>query len=175
MSSTNSQPDLLMTVTLSCVGTVQGSSISAKNASAAHAPSFAVKAVTSALRPCETRRPLCELGPLDVRRGTLSVISIGVPIVIGLLTGQTGPGLVGGITGLLLTLSDTEGSLSSRLGTTAGVASGIAIGALLGAWLATVQPIFWTVFFIGIFAAGLLNRAGRAHTSPCASERLRSP
>ena len=55
---------------------------------------------------------------LDVRRGTLSVISIGGPIVIGLLTGQTGPGLIGGITGLLLTLSDTEGSLSSRLGTT---------------------------------------------------------
>jgi hypothetical protein len=98
---------------------------------------------------------------LDVRRGTLSVISIGGPIVIGFLTGQTGPGLVGGITGLLLTLSDTEGSLSSRLGTTAGVASGIGIGALLGAWLATVQPIFWTVFFVGIFAAGLLNQAGK--------------
>jgi hypothetical protein len=98
---------------------------------------------------------------LDVRRGTLSVISIGGPVVIGLLTGQTGPGLVGGITGLLLTLSDTEGSLSSRLGTTAGVASGIGIGALLGAWLATDQPIFWTVFFVGIFAAGLLNQAGK--------------
>jgi hypothetical protein len=98
---------------------------------------------------------------LDVRRGTLSVISIGGPIVIGLLTGQTGPGLAGGITGLLLTLSDTEGSLSSRLGTTVGVASGIGIGALLGAWLVTIQPIFWTVFFIGIFAAGLLNQAGK--------------
>jgi hypothetical protein len=98
---------------------------------------------------------------LDLRRGTLSAIAIGAPIVIGLLSGQAGPGLVGGITGLLLTLSDTEGSLFSRLGTTAGVALGIATGGLLGAWLASVQPIFWTVFFIGIFAAGLLNQIGK--------------
>ncbi len=98
---------------------------------------------------------------LDLRRGTLSVVSIGAPIVIGVLSGQAGAGLVGGITGLLLALSDTEGSLVSRLGTTAGVALGIAVGGLLGAWLASVQPIFWIVFFVGIFAAGLLNQVGK--------------
>ena len=98
---------------------------------------------------------------LDVRRGTLSVISIGCPIVVGLLAGQAGAGLVGGITGLLLALSDTEGSLVSRLGTTVGIALGIAVGGLLGAWLASEQPMFWIVFFVGIFAAGLLNQLGK--------------
>jgi len=98
---------------------------------------------------------------LDVRRGTLSVISIGCPIVVGLLDGQAGAGLVGGITGLLLTLSDTEGSLVSRLGTTVGIALGIAVGGLLGAWLASEQPVFWIVFFVGIFVAGLLNQLGK--------------
>ena len=98
---------------------------------------------------------------LDLRRGTLSVVSIGAPVVIGVLSGQAGAGLVGGITGLLLALSDTEGSLVSRLGTTTGVALGIAVGGLLGVWLASEQPIFWIVFFVGIFAAGLLNQVGK--------------
>ncbi|MGZ8417041.1 MAG: FUSC family protein [Methyloceanibacter sp.] len=99
--------------------------------------------------------------PLDLRRGTLSLISIGAPIVIGVLSGQAGAGLVGGITGLLLALSDTEGSLVSRLGTTASVALGIAIGGALGAWLAAEHPIFWVAFFAGVFAAGLLNQLGK--------------
>ena len=98
---------------------------------------------------------------LDVRRGTLSVISIGCPIDVGLLGGHVGAGLVGGITGLLLALSDTEGSLVSRLGTTGGIALGIPVGGLLGAWLASEQPMFWIVFFVGIFAAGLLNQLGK--------------
>ena len=98
---------------------------------------------------------------LDLRRGTLSVVSIGAPVVIGVLSGQAGAGLVGGITGLLLALSDAEGSLVSRLGTTTGVALGIAVGGLLGVWLASVQPVFWIVFFVGIFAAGLLNQIGK--------------
>ena len=98
---------------------------------------------------------------LDLRRGTLAVVSIGAPIVIGIVSGQAAAGLVGSITGLLLALSDTEGSLVSRLGTTAEVALGIGVGGLLGAWLASVQPIFWTMFFVGIFAAGLLNQFGK--------------
>jgi fusaric acid resistance family protein len=106
-------------------------------------------------------RPLARILPLDLRRGTLSLVSIGVPIATGVISGQASAGLVGGITGLLLSLSDTEGSLVARLGTTAGVALGIGIGGLLGAWLASVQPIFWIVFFAGIFAAGLLNQVGK--------------
>jgi hypothetical protein len=81
--------------------------------------------------------------------------------VVGLMRGESAAAVVGGITGLLLTLGDTEGSLSVRLGTTAEVAIGIAAGGVLGWWLATVQPIFWAVFFAGIFVAGLLNQVGK--------------
>ena len=98
---------------------------------------------------------------LDPRRGTLSVICIGAPIVVGVLTGQASAGLVGGIAGLLLTLSETEGSLASRLGTTAGVTLGIAVGAALGKWLSEEHAASWIVFFVGIFAAGLLNQVGK--------------
>ena len=55
---------------------------------------------------------------LDLRRGTLTLINIGGPIIAGLLSGESSAGLVGGITGLLLTLSDTEGPLFARLATT---------------------------------------------------------
>src|SRR5262249_45818393 len=109
----------------------------------------------------ERSRSLASILPLDLRRGALSLVCIGAPIIVGVVSGQAGAGLVGGITGLLLALSDTEGSLASRLGTTAGVALGIGVGGLLGAWLASGQPIFWVVFFAGIFAAGLLNRVGK--------------
>ncbi len=98
---------------------------------------------------------------LDLRRGVLSFVTIGAPIVVGLARSESTAALVGGITGLLLTLGDTEGSLWVRLGTTAEVAIGIAIGGLLGWWLAIVQPMFWLVFFAGIFVAGLLNQVGK--------------
>jgi hypothetical protein len=98
---------------------------------------------------------------LDPRRGALSVICIGAPVIVGLLTGQTGAGLVGGITGLLLTLSDTEGGLRSRLVTTLGVALGIAAGGGLGAWLEAEHPVFWIAFFASVYAAGLLNQLGK--------------
>jgi hypothetical protein len=91
----------------------------------------------------------------------LSLLTIGAPIVVGLMRGESAAALVGGITGLLLTLGDTEGSLLVRLGTTAEIALGIAVGGLLGWWLATMQPMFWAVFFAGIFAAGLLNQVGK--------------
>lgn len=96
-----------------------------------------------------------------LRRGMLSLIAIGGPIIVGILRGESTPGLVGGITGLLLTLADTEGELWRRLGMTVVVALGIAIGGALGAWLATVHPLFWLVFFASIFVAGLLNLLGK--------------
>ena len=99
---------------------------------------------------------------IDPRRGVLSVICIGAPIIAGLATGLTGAGLVGGIAGLLLTLSDTEGSLRTRLLTTLGVAAGIAGGGALGAWLEAEHPLFWIAFFAGVFAAGNPCRVLRA-------------
>jgi hypothetical protein len=99
--------------------------------------------------------------PLDLRRGTLSAVSIVAPLIVGLLAGQAGGGLAGAIAGLLLTLSDTDGPLAPRLGTTLGVALGIAAGGALGAWLAAEKAMFWVAFFAAVFAAGLLNQVGK--------------
>lgn len=79
--------------------------------------------------------------------------NIGLPILLG----ETSAALIGGITGLLLSLADTEGPLAGRLRLTLMVAGGIVVGGAMGQWLNLVRPIFWIAFFIAIFAAGLLS------------------
>ncbi len=98
---------------------------------------------------------------LEPRRGILFLINIGLPILVGVLRGETSAALIGGITGLLLSLADTEGPLSSRIRLTLMVAAGIVGGGLLGTWLNLAHVIFWAVFFLAVFAAGLLNRLGK--------------
>jgi hypothetical protein len=98
---------------------------------------------------------------LEPRRGLLFLTNIGLPILVGVIRGEVGGALIGGITGLLLSIADTEGSLAGRLRLTLMVAGGIVAGALLGLWLKAVHPTFWLCFFIGVFAAGLLNQLGK--------------
>lgn len=98
---------------------------------------------------------------LEPRRGTLFLVNIGLPILIGMARGETRGALIGCITGLLLSLADNEGSLASRVRLTLIVAGGIAIGALLGIWLKSFEAIFWIAFFLAVFAAGFLNQVGK--------------
>jgi hypothetical protein len=97
---------------------------------------------------------------LEPRRGMQFLINIGLPILIGMARGETRGALVGGITGLLLSLADNEGPLAGRLRLTLMVAAGIAAGAFLGVWLKSFEAIFWIAFFFTVFAAGLLNQVG---------------
>src|ERR1051325_7339998 len=76
---------------------------------------------------------------LEPRRGTLFLINIGVPILIGVARGEGRGALIGGITGLLLSLADIEGPLARRLRLTLMVAAGIAVGGLLGTWLKSFE------------------------------------
>jgi hypothetical protein len=98
---------------------------------------------------------------LEPRRGLLFLTNIGLPILVGVIRGEVSGALIGGTTGLLLSIADTEGSLGGRLCLTLMVAGGIVTGALLGLWLKAVPPTFWLCFFIGVFAAGLLNQLGK--------------
>lgn len=93
--------------------------------------------------------------------GVLFLINIGLPILVGVLRGEMSAALIGGITGLLLSLADTEGPLGGRLRLTLMVAAGIVAGGALGTWLNLVRPIFWVAFFLAVFAAGLLNQLGK--------------
>ena len=97
----------------------------------------------------------------EPRRGTLFLINIGLPILIGMARGETSGALIGCITGLLLSLADNEGSLASRVRLTLIVAGGIAVGAFLGVWLKSFEAIFWIAFFLAVFAAGFLNQVGK--------------
>lgn len=97
----------------------------------------------------------------ELRRGVLFLINIGLPILVGVLRGEMSAALIGGITGLLLSLADTEGPLGGRLRLTLMVAAGIVAGGALGMWLNLVRPIFWVAFFIAVFAAGLVNQLGK--------------
>jgi hypothetical protein len=98
---------------------------------------------------------------LEPRRGTLFLINIGVPILIGMARGESRGALIGGITGLLLSLADLEGPLAGRLRLTLMVAAGIAVGGFLGTWLKSFDAIFWIAFFLAVFAAGFLNQVGK--------------
>jgi hypothetical protein len=98
---------------------------------------------------------------LEPRRGLLFLTNIWLPIVVGILRGEPNGALIGAITGLLLSIADTEGPLAGRLRLTLMVAGGIVAGALLGAWLKAAHPTFWLCFFLGVFAAGLLNQLGK--------------
>jgi fusaric acid resistance family protein len=98
---------------------------------------------------------------LEPRRAILFLVNIGLPILVGVVWGDTSAALIGGITGLLLSLADTEGTLASRFRLTLLVAAGIVVGGVLGGWLNSVRPVFWAAFFIAVFAAGLLNRLGK--------------
>jgi hypothetical protein len=84
-----------------------------------------------------------------------------VPILIGVARGEGRGALIGGITGLLLSLADLEGPLARRLRLTLMVAAGIAVGGLLGIWLKSFEAIFWIAFFLAVFAAGFLNQVGK--------------
>jgi Fusaric acid resistance protein-like len=98
---------------------------------------------------------------LEPRRGRLFLINIGVPILIGVARGEGRGALIGGITGLLLSLADIEGPLARRVRLTLMVAAGIAVGGLLGTWLKSFEAIFWIAFFLAVFAAGFLNQVGK--------------
>src|ERR1044072_8311490 len=98
---------------------------------------------------------------LDARGRPAFLLNIGVPILIGVARGEGRGALIGGITGLLLSLADIEGPLARRLRLTLMVGAGIAVGGLLGTWLKSFEAIFWIAFFLAVFAAGFLNQVGK--------------
>lgn len=98
---------------------------------------------------------------MDLRRGLLFATCIGIPLIVGLLREEKGGALIGALTGMLLSLADTEGTLGARLRMAATVAAGIALGAFIGGYLKDFPSVIWGAFFLTAFAAGLANRIGK--------------
>ena len=88
------------------------------------------------------------------RRGLLFFLAIGIPFLTAVALGQTAGGLLGAITGLILSFADEEGELSRRLQTLGIVALGIAVGGLAGVFMRGFPPALWVLFAVSTFASG---------------------
>ncbi len=95
-----------------------------------------------------------------VRRTVLFVVAIGYAVVLAAVLAQWQMVLAGGLTAMVLSFSDDDGALCSRLAVIAMVAvAAVAVGTV--GHLVGVSALFWPLFLAAAFAAGWLYRAGR--------------
>ncbi|MFA6266130.1 MAG: FUSC family protein [Pseudolabrys sp.] len=97
------------------------------------------------------------------RRGLLFLVAIGIPLCVAVVLHMPAGGLIGAMTGLILSFADDEGALSRRLGTLATVAAGIAIGGVAGIALHGFPPSLWVLFAISTFASGWYQGRSKAY------------
>ncbi len=88
------------------------------------------------------------------RRGLLFFLAIGIPFCAAVALRCPAGGLLGAMTGLILSFADEEGELSHRLKTLGIVATGIAIGGGAGIIMRGFPPALWVLFAISTFASG---------------------
>jgi Fusaric acid resistance protein-like len=96
-----------------------------------------------------------------VRRGAIFFINIGVPLLVGTVTGQSQAALAGVIVGMLFGFADNDGALLSRLRLLLLDAGCIAAGGLVGFLLRDHAVALWPTFITITFAVGLAARTGR--------------
>jgi hypothetical protein len=94
------------------------------------------------------------------RRTALFVVAIGYAVVLAALLAQWQMALIGGITGMVLSLSDDDGTLAARLAMLAMVTAAALAGGILGR-LVGVSALFWPLFLAAAFAAGWLYQGAR--------------
>lgn len=97
---------------------------------------------------------------VTVRRTALFVVAIGYAVVLAVTLAQWQMALIGGMTGMVLSFSDDDGTLASRLAMLAMVTAAALAGGILG-HLVGVSALFWPLFFAAAFAAGWLYRGAR--------------
>jgi hypothetical protein len=96
-----------------------------------------------------------------LRRRALFVVGIGYAVVLAVILAQWQMALIGGITAMVLSFSDDDGALASRLALLAIVAAAGVAGGIVG-HLVGVSALFWPLFLAAAFAAGWLYRGARA-------------
>ena len=95
------------------------------------------------------------------RRGTLFLVSIGIPVIVGLLRHQRDAALLGAVVGMLLAFADNDGELPGRLRLLAFDAIMIAGGGLIGYLCRDSAPALWAVFVAMTLSVGMAARNGR--------------
>lgn len=97
---------------------------------------------------------------VTARRTALFVVAIGYAVVLAVVLAQWQMALIGGMTGMVLSFSDDEGALASRLAMLAMVTAAALAGGVVG-HLVGVSALFWPLFLAAAFAAGWLYRGAR--------------
>jgi hypothetical protein len=97
---------------------------------------------------------------VTLRRRALFVIAIGYAVVLAVVLAQWQMALVGGMAAMVLSFSDDDGPLASRLGMMATATVGAIAGGIVGQ-IVGVSALFWPLFLVAAFAAGWLYRGAR--------------
>jgi len=97
----------------------------------------------------------------QLRRGTLFLVSMGVPVIVGVLRHQPGGALIGAVAGMLLAFADNDGELFSRLRLLAINAGAMTGGAVFGYLCRGSGPALWSVFVAITLSVGMAARSGR--------------
>ncbi len=98
---------------------------------------------------------------VQIRRGALFLVAIGVPVVVGAARGEPQAGLLGAVGGMLLAFADNDGALSSRLRLLAMDVVAIIAGALAGYVSRSSASILWPIFIAITLIVGIAARGGR--------------
>src|SRR5215813_866219 len=118
---------------------------------------------TNARREQETRGAALwrRVDASHVHRGAQFLINIGVPLLVGVLRGESQIALAAVIVGMAFGFADSAGSLFSRLRFLALDAFYIGVGAVLG-YLARSHAALLVSFFVGLtLGVGLAPLTGR--------------
>jgi hypothetical protein len=95
------------------------------------------------------------------RRGALFLVSIGIPVIVGLLRHQPDAALIGAVVGMLLAFADNNGELPGRLRLLVFDAAMIAGGGIVGYLCRDSAPALWAVFIAITLSVGMAARSGR--------------
>lgn len=116
-------------------------------------------AVPQILSSIVAGRPAFNAG--QVRRGALFLVNVGVPLLIGAISGQSQAALAAVIVGMLFAFADNDGPLLGRLRLLLLDAGCIAVGGLVGYFSRSDAVVLWPLFVTITFAVGLAARTGR--------------
>ena len=95
------------------------------------------------------------------RRGALFLVSIGIPVIVGLLRHQPDAALIGAVVGMLLAFADNDGVLPGRLRLLLFDGVMIAGGGVVGHLCRDSAPALWAVFVAITLSVGMAARSGR--------------
>src|SRR5579862_3741762 len=94
------------------------------------------------------------------RRGALFLVSIGIPVIVGLLRHQPDAALIGAVVGMLLAFADNDGVLPGRLRLLLFDGVMIAGGGVVGHFCRDSAPALWAVFVAITLSVGMAARSG---------------